>query len=128
MPASLATWEDAVRLHASYPRAPIWVPEQVLLRRTMTKSGLPSSQARIKWTGLPASHATWEDEEKLHNRFPEAPAWGQAGTEEGGDVTVGDVGPPSAPSTDPRPKTTTTGRPAHVVRPSTRYASKDWTM
>jgi transposase InsO family protein len=96
LPASLATWEDAVRLHSSYPRASIWEPEQVLQRRVVAKGASHYSQARIKWIGLPVAHATWEDEEKLRLRFPEAPAWGQAGTEGAGDVTEPDMGPPSA--------------------------------
>ncbi|KAK3142823.1 hypothetical protein QOZ80_4BG0352090 [Eleusine coracana subsp. coracana] len=44
------------------------------------------SQILVKWTFLPASFATWEDYEALKKRFPDAPAWGQAGSEGGGTV------------------------------------------
>jgi hypothetical protein len=35
-------------------------------------------------TGLPPLPATWEDVEALRQRFPRAPAWGQAGSHPGG--------------------------------------------
>lgn len=35
---------------------------------------------------LPVELSTWEDEEAL--QFPRAPAWGQAGSEEGRNVTA----------------------------------------
>jgi hypothetical protein len=38
----------------------------------------------IQWTGLPAALATWEDVEALRQHFPHAPAWGQAGSQQGG--------------------------------------------
>ena len=41
----------------------------------------------IQWSGLPAALATWEDVEALRQRFPHAPAWGQAGSYQGGDVS-----------------------------------------
>jgi hypothetical protein len=36
---------------------------------------------------MPASLATWEDALLLHQRFPRAPAWGQAGPRRRGIVT-----------------------------------------
>jgi hypothetical protein len=52
-------------------------------------------QVLVRWSHLPASLTTWEDEEPLRQDFPHAPAWGQAGTQGRGSVT-GD-----APVTDP---------------------------
>jgi hypothetical protein len=44
-------------------------------------------QVLIKWTGLPDSCTTWEDYNVLHCCFPDMPAWGQAASQAGGDVT-----------------------------------------
>jgi hypothetical protein len=51
----------------------------------------------VKWSGWPNSMATWEDVTALKQRFPRAPAWGQAGSQEGGNV--------STPSSPARPAT-----------------------
>jgi len=42
-------------------------------------------QGLIKWSGMPASLATWEDLEALRQRFPLAPTWGQVGSQEEGE-------------------------------------------
>jgi len=41
----------------------------------------------IHWSDLPATLATWEEYHECHRRFPVAPAWGQAGSRGGGNVT-----------------------------------------
>jgi hypothetical protein len=69
-------------------------------------------QGLIKWSGMPRSLATWEDLEALRHRFPRAPAWGQAGSKGGGDVTT------AATSTEAGPSTA--AHPASVARQSTR--------
>jgi hypothetical protein len=51
------------------------IPEKVLQRR-LGPAGV--SQALIQWSGFPSSLATWEDVIPLRQRFPNAPAWGQA--------------------------------------------------
>jgi hypothetical protein len=61
---------------------------QVLQRRPYLRGATVRTQALVQWTSLPASLATWEDEPQLRARFPRAPAWGQAGVEEGGNVTT----------------------------------------
>jgi hypothetical protein len=61
-------------------------PEVVLQRRLVKKGNSAVPQVLIKWTGLPEASATWEDYNVLHQRFPEAPAWGQAGSSAGGAV------------------------------------------
>jgi hypothetical protein len=43
---------------------------------------------QVIWSGMDASHATWEDAEAQKNRFPSATAWGQAAFEEGGNVSI----------------------------------------
>ena len=60
------------------------VPEKVLQHR-LNAAG--AKQLLIQWSGLPVSLATWEDELYLRQRFPVAPAWGQAGSHRRGIVT-----------------------------------------
>jgi len=63
------------------------VPERVLQKR-VTKVGTDVRlQALIQWSGMPSALATWEDMETLRQCFSRAPAWGQAGSYRGGDVS-----------------------------------------
>ena len=64
--------------------APCQFPEQVLAKKMVTKGVRSIQQVLVKWSGWPASLATWEDVEALRQRFPAAPAWGQAGSLQGG--------------------------------------------
>lgn len=43
-------------------------------------------QALMKWSSLPAEHATWEDFEVARARFPDAVAWDEAVTRGAGNV------------------------------------------
>jgi hypothetical protein len=52
----------------------------------LTLAAIP--QVLIKWTGLTADQATWEDWEVLKARFPAVLAWGQASVSPGGIVTM----------------------------------------
>jgi hypothetical protein len=60
------------------------VPERILQKRMATVGTAVRLQALIQWSGLPSSLATWEDLEHLRQRFPRAPAWGQACSDLGG--------------------------------------------
>jgi len=62
------------------------VPEVIIERRLVKKGATAVPQVLVKWSGLPTTSATWEDYNVLRHRFPEAPAWGQAGTSAGGAV------------------------------------------
>ena len=62
------------------------VPEVIIERRLVKKGATAVPQVLVKWSGLPGTSATWEDYNVLRHRFPEAPAWGQAGTSAGGAV------------------------------------------
>jgi transposase InsO family protein len=79
------------------------VPQKVLQKRVATVGSAVRLQALIQWSGLPASMATWEDVEALRQRFPRAPAWGQAGAYPGGDVnnTPSTTAAPSSDNDDP---------------------------
>jgi hypothetical protein len=69
------------------------VPEMVLDRRLVKKGNAAVPQVLIKWTGLSADTATWEDWEVLKVRFPAVLAWGQASSLAGGIVTSSDGAP-----------------------------------
>lgn len=60
------------------------VPEQVLQRCVVSSDNAIVLQGLIKWSGLPRSLATWEYVDSLRQRFPRAPAWGQAASKGGG--------------------------------------------
>lgn len=62
-------------------------PEAVLDRRLVKKGNTAVPQALIKWAGVPADMATWEDWEVLKVKFPSVLAWGQASSSPGGSVT-----------------------------------------
>lgn len=47
-----------------------------------------SPQVKLTWTNLPPACATWEHLYAVVTAFPEAPAWGQAGSLGGGIVTT----------------------------------------
>lgn len=101
------------------------MPEAILQRR-WTSGDHPVEQVLIKWSLMPPSLATWESYEPLHQQFPRAPAWGQAGSEDGGNVnTVPDPATaPDAPSS--APKAVSKSRPARERRPNPFVAGPEW--
>jgi hypothetical protein len=74
-------------VHVALPASPLpvsfdglQVPERILQKRVANTTSGVRLQALIQWSGLPAALASWEDIEALRQRFPRAPAWGQAGS------------------------------------------------
>jgi hypothetical protein len=63
------------------------VPEKILATRTRQLGTSTRKEALVRWTGLTDVPATWENLQVLRSHFLDAPAWGQAGSEELGDVT-----------------------------------------
>jgi hypothetical protein len=63
------------------------VPEAILQKKVVNRGVNPVTQVLIKWSNWPSSLATWEDLERLQQRFPSAPAWGQATFQGGGMLT-----------------------------------------
>jgi ribosomal protein L21E len=61
-------------------------PIKVLQRRLKPHGDHLVSEVLIQWSAWPTSMATWELETELKQQFPAAPAWGQAGSQEGRDV------------------------------------------
>jgi hypothetical protein len=74
--------------HSAQPLPPdldgLQVPERILQKRVAKVGTEVRLQALIKWSGMSAASATWEDIEALRRRFPRAPVWGQAGAYRGG--------------------------------------------
>jgi hypothetical protein len=92
---------------------PLQVPLQILNRRMVTRGTSEVLQVLVQWTGLSPSLATWEDAAALKQRFPGAPAWGQAGSQDRGSVT----------SPGPRPLD---DRSRRSLRPNPRVAGPEW--
>jgi len=99
------------------PTDSLQVPERILSKRMVSKGVRSVQQALIKWSSWPDSMATWEDLEALRQRFPSAPAWGQAGSLQGGRVTTAPekVSDPTGPRRSSRPK-----------RPNKRVSGREW--
>ena len=55
-------------------------PIAVLDQRVITTGNSSIHQLLIHWSELPPALATWEENLDVHRRFPDAPAWGQAGS------------------------------------------------
>jgi hypothetical protein len=65
------------------------VPAAVVDIHLVKKGNQAIVQVKLTWVGLPSSVTTWEDYTVVKTRFPDAPAWGQAGSSTGGGVTPG---------------------------------------
>lgn len=63
------------------------IPLEVLDQRMVQQGGSIVHQALIRWSHLPVELASWEDLIALKQRFPFAPAWGQAGFQGRGNVS-----------------------------------------
>lgn len=74
------------------------IPIKILERRILNMGERAVAQVLVQWSSWPPSLSTWEDEAVLRQRFPEAPAWGQAVCKGEGDVT--DPDRHMAPSTE----------------------------
>lgn len=95
--------------------------EQILSKRLVSK-GLDSvHQVLVKWPGWPASLATWEDFEALRQRFPAAPAWGQAGSLEPGNVTTSTTARDQTGNDDAGPR-----RSSRPRKPNARFCGPEW--
>jgi hypothetical protein len=66
------------------------VPKRILQKRVINRRLHSVPQVLVKWSTLLDSLATWEDMEDVKQRFPQSPAWGQAGFKGRDIVTVHD--------------------------------------
>jgi hypothetical protein len=100
------------------------VPQRILQKRVAKSGDAVRLQGLIQWAGLPATLATWEDLEHLRQRFPQAPAWGQVGSDRRGDVSST---PPSLAEAASPNKNSGPRRSERKRRPSTRVQGPEWT-
>lgn len=94
------------------------IPVAVLQTRWRKKNGGMRERVKIKWSNSDALGVTWEDKASLIARFPHAEAWGQASSQEEGDVTIPAQGSPLASDTG--------ARPVRLKKPNPRVQSPAW--
>jgi len=92
--------------------------EEVLQTRIHQHGTSTVPQFLIKWSNMIEDMATWEDAEFIKQRFPASPAWGQAGAQGVGGVSIPHAGSPSA-ATRPR-------RGKRDRRTNPRIAGPEW--
>jgi hypothetical protein len=63
------------------------IPVKVLQKCVVTRGVQSVPQVLVQWSEWPQEMATWEDADSVRQRFPCAPAWGQAGFQQLGNVT-----------------------------------------
>lgn len=56
-------------------------PSMILGTRWRASGEGKKCQVLVRWQGLSDALSTWEDQEEFQARFPEFPAWGQAGSQ-----------------------------------------------
>jgi hypothetical protein len=64
------------------------IPLQVLQTRLIPHRSVQIAQVLVHWSELPDSLATWEDRESMQQQFLWAPAWGQATSQDPGNVST----------------------------------------
>lgn len=69
-----------------------------LIDARMIKRGSSTlHQIQVQWSGMPPYLSTWEEVDDLRRRYPECPAWGQAGFQGGATIMklTGTIGDPT---------------------------------
>ena len=64
------------------------LPVAVLDHRLVSIGSSTQSQVQVQWSSSHPDFTTWEEIHDIMCRFPDAPVWGQPGSQGGGDVTV----------------------------------------
>jgi hypothetical protein len=97
------------------------IPLQVLDKRWIQRDDQVLEQGLVQWSGSLSAAPTWEELVDLSRHFPSAPAWGQAGFQEQGNVSA----PPTTtthPGNDPSP------RPIRRRKANVRIGGPEWHM
>jgi len=114
------------------------VPQAILDRRLRQHNDRVIPQVLVRWSYLPDTLSTWEDEESLQQQFPRAPAWGQASSKGGRDVTGGTAttttdGEIFEPDDGKEREASSEGKPMgrnprakRMKKPSSRVFGPDW--
>ena len=84
----------------------------------------------VRWSNLPIQLSTWKDEDALRQDFPRAPAWGQAVSQGGQDVTDPATATPTTQKTDESeevdPDEAGQERARRVKKPNKKYSGPEW--
>ena len=99
------------------------VPVAILQTRWKQQKGKMCKQVRVRWSNSDALGSTWEDKASLQARFPFAEAWGQASSQEAGDVSAPDRCAPQDSDTN-QPQAAP--RAARTRKPSCRTCGPEW--
>ena len=65
-------------------------PREVLRHAHVPHGGATAARILVQWVSPPDYFVTWEDAFDFHQRFPDAPGWGQAATYGGQAATYGE--------------------------------------
>lgn len=103
------------------PESAVQVPEKILQKRVIHRNDKKLVQVLLQWSGDPVDLATWEDFEAIKQKFPRAPAWGQAVSHQGGIVSDKEQGTQEVAS---NPRT----RPIREPRLPSRLAGPEWAL
>jgi hypothetical protein len=109
------------------PQDPFKYPIKILDRHRHRHNMQYTDQVLVRWSSWPDHMATWEDERALKLMFPAAPAWGQADSQGGRNVTA-----PRTSDHKEHHEADEVGdeeeatRPKRTRRPSTRYHGPEW--
>ena len=68
----------------------VLTPLHLIDTRLVKKGTTTHTELQVQWSGWPEKLTTWEEEFDLRRRYPDAPAWGQAGFLRGGHCYVPD--------------------------------------
>jgi hypothetical protein len=105
------------------PTDVIAIPMKILAHRWKRTSTGRREQVQVQWSTSATQDITWEDKLDLQQRFPAAPAWGQADSQGRGDVRV----PSHTPDSDiGMGITRRRERPIRIVQPNRRHVGPDW--
>lgn len=98
-------------------------PVKILAQRWRPGPNGRRAQVQIQWSDPTATDITWEDKEELMQRFPTAPAWGQADSQGGGDVRQHSSVPTGE---EEMGLVLHRKRPARLVQPNRRFIGPEW--
>jgi len=97
---------------------PFQVPVRVVKRRIIRRGDAMVAHVKVSWSGMDPKLSTWEDTEALQQRFPAAPAWGQAAPQ-----AVGDVG---TPAIDDKEEDGGLRRSVRERQPNVKLSGPEW--
>jgi len=101
--------------------ADLQVPISILQQRMIQRGKDTITQALVQWSESTPELATWEDLDSLKQRFPRAPAWGQAVSKGAGIVSNTDDGSSIGPQHQEESR-----RPVRMKRVPARLADSVW--